>query len=85
MKRIDPDDDEPAPFVPIKRQRALFNRPFNTSDAGPSGCTGKIPYPSAHAAAKAIRFKTNIDGRRAYRCSVCHQWHIGNATRTKPE
>lgn len=76
-----PDDDEPAPFVRIRRRRQL-TEPVFTAAAGAAGaCTGKKAFPSAHAVFKVLRKKTNIDGRRAYRCPICRQWHIGSSTR----
>lgn len=82
--RYEADDDEPAPFIKFKRQTWLGNdrdRPGQVS----SGCKGKMKFISAPAAIKALKHKSNIDGRRAYRCPVCYQWHIGSTTRTTPK
>lgn len=81
MKQIDVDDDTPAPFVKIRSKRKLFGPRFDNHGAGLAGCKGKIAHPSAHAAAKALRYAPDINGRRIYRCRICHLHHIGSGER----
>lgn len=77
MKPIDEDDDTPAPFVKIRQHRKLYSHAIMLASFEAS-CKGKIPFNSAAQAAKALRYKTDIDGRRVYRCRHCQKFHIGS-------
>ena len=83
MGRIefDVEDDTPAGFQRFHNRRDLFQTRKQTNTNDPvSSCLGKLVFQSSDAAAKALRRKPNIDGRRIYRCRYCHQFHIGADT-----
>ena len=45
-------------------------------------CTGKEAFPTFEAAQQGIR--PHMGNRvRAYRCTTCGKWHIGNHTKIK--
>lgn len=56
------------------------HRPYDPA----SGCTGKIAYPSAHAAYQAIRAQQTHRHKpkkaHVYRCPYCHQYHQARTT-----
>lgn len=53
-------------------------------EARPGQCVGKDAHPSAQQAKKVVRNmkrfgKTVI----AYRCPLCHDWHVGRPSRVR--
>jgi hypothetical protein len=61
------------------------------SDAAAVVCRTKVPYGSRHNAQLVIiRMRERRQSRdkrkhmvKAYQCSVCAQWHLGNTNGTK--
>jgi len=54
----------------------------------PSGCAGKLAYPSAQAAHRVLQAQQHQrhKPRRAkvYHCPYCHQYHHAHAERSMP-
>lgn len=47
--------------------------------------SGKIPYKNAQAASNQLQYFRRGGGRRAYKCSECHEWHLTHSPKkTKP-
>lgn len=68
------------------RSAARLRRRFGWVDRMPTevrGCGGKIKHPSRRVALSHARRLADLDQRQvnAYKCRVCHGWHIGHAHR----
>jgi hypothetical protein len=50
----------------------------------PTGCEGKIAYPSAHAAHRALKAarsqRKKYQQAKVYRCPFCHAYHHARIT-----
>lgn len=60
------------PFVVGIAMDQIASQRFNSRV---SSCEGKVPFKGQGLARQAAKRR---DGRVAYRCSYCFQWHVGN-------